>query len=775
MGQGPSTPQTNKTYINTFYSKSIPKTPKKKKTGFGVTKSFGIGNFLSALDDIKHSTVKDTTLLKYIRCNYYTASEYTEIDKNLLPKHMCKIRKTVNVGDTTIKGSTDSILKKLKFNTKKHGDDLDMYQFTLNKKQLRKLEETVNNILSSFSKSVIGGKIPGPIYVAYSKVLDYNGTYIERYCKKLLSKAKQNSDTYKFFNELLKQLKSNRNIIDKTIFKRYVWKGNVDLIILIPNMNNTNRIHTNMFDYYIHNTIVDNLVNNTYMNNIIPEDVSKYPKFFQKFAIKQQNFIHDSNNICELHGCTTLNGSGETLDNILPNYSSDPSTMRANAKQTKIFLPSKCLRPVDYVKNGYNPKGNDIRKNFNFNLNIDYTDIVFEMIFCLAIDCMFKTAEKKNGVANRWLNYINLLRKDPNLLQPDELCDDHIISHMNSYIFECIKGIPPPESDKEDQPSLAIKPIKIEKNHYSKWNDDIMKELAKRKKEFPGVQEYIYPFFQVNTDKLNIKTFNLPWGDRLLSDNDFISEGEAKSFIQSHNNRYKLFVNRVGQFGIKDGNRIKVLYNSFRYNNDTYTFTIQSDCKLAIKSENTVIYLIAITDKSDFKGPLSIIIDNNGNINIYDNGFNLIPLNKEFRIINNNFRSDIDTIKNKGLWYYITGNNGYNYDEYNKYGDDKYDKYKKCEWITSEVIRDTKNTKDTKNIEDSIDSIDSIDTIDTINTKDSIDTKNNINTIDTIDTINTKDTKEQILTYNEIVTESFTNQYDILSRFKQLHNIFLEK
>ena len=26
-----------------------------------------------------------------------------------------------------------------------------------------------------------------------------------------------------------------------------------------------------------------------------------------------------------------------------------------------------------------------------------------------------------------------------------------------------------------------------------------------------------------------------------------------------------------------------------------------------------------------------------------------------------------------------------------------------------------------------------------------------------------------------IVTESFTNQYDILSRFKQLHNIFLEK
>ena len=45
--------------------------------------------------------------------------------------------------------------------------------------------------------------------------------------------------------------------------------------------------------------------------------------------------------------------------------------MRANANQTKIYLPSKCLRPVDYVKNGYNPKGKDIRKNFNFSINVD--------------------------------------------------------------------------------------------------------------------------------------------------------------------------------------------------------------------------------------------------------------------------------------------------------------------------------------------------------------------------------------------------------------------
>lgn len=743
MGQGPSTPQTNKTYISSFYSLGGVSKPEQKKN------IFGFGNILSALDGIGYSTVKDTNLLEYIRCNYYTANEYTEIDKNLLPKHMCKIRKTVNVGDTTIKGSKDTILKKLKFNTKKHGDDLDLYQFTLNKNQLRKLEDTINDILTSFSKSVIGGKIPGPIYVAYSKVLDYNGTYIERYCKKLLNKEQEKinkqirknkerekkgksqkpikqSETYKFFSELFKQLKSNRNIIDKTIFKRYVWKGNVDLIILIPNMNNTNRIHTNMFDYYIHNTIVDNLVNNTYMNEIIPEDISKYPKFFQRFAKNQGNFIHDSNNICELHGCSTLGGGGEALETILPNYSSDTSTMRANANQTKIYLPSKCLRPVDYVKNGYNPKGKDIRKNFNFSINVDYTDIVFDMIFCLALDCMFKTAEKKNGVANRWLNYVNKLKTNPDSLEPDELCYDHIITHMNSYVYECIKGIPPTEN--EDQPSLAIKPIKVKKDQYTKWNNDIMKELAKRNSQFPGIQEYIYPFFKVKTSQLNISTFNLPWGERLLKNNDFLSEDESKSFIKSHNNRYTLFVSNNGQFGVKDGNNVKLWYNSYRYNYDTYTFTIQSDCKLAIKNTTATIYLITVTDKTNLKGPLSVIIDNSGKLIIYDNGFNVIRLNKTFTISNNNFKSDIESIHKNGLWSYITGDNNNNLNNNNLNNSNnnyKYSNDQKCKWIASEVITTLKDPL-----------------------------------------ISSKDP----LIYNEVITEQF-----ILNRFKRLHNIFLEK
>ena len=91
---------------------------------------------------------------------------------------MCKIRKTVNVGNTKITDENirEQILKTLKYDTKEHDDTIEMYQFTMNKAQLRKLEEIIDNILDSFAKNVRGGKIPGPIYVAYSKILDYNGS-----------------------------------------------------------------------------------------------------------------------------------------------------------------------------------------------------------------------------------------------------------------------------------------------------------------------------------------------------------------------------------------------------------------------------------------------------------------------------------------------------------------------------------------------------------------------------------------------------------------------
>jgi len=640
MGQGPSTPDTIKTTPNIFNTTKCPldNDIKKKKCN-------------------EYSTVNDTKLLKYIKCNYYTAKEYQDIDKNLLPKYMSKIRKTVNVGNTKIidNETRNELFENLKYDKEKHKDDMDIYQFSMNKEQLKKLEETIDNILDNLSKNVIGGKIPGPIYVAYSKILDYNGSYLTRYVD--TKKNDGNEIKRRFFTDLSKELKNNRTVVDNTIFARYVWKGNIDLIILIPNMNNLNKIHTNMFDYYINNQIVDYIVNNNFMNNIIPNDMSIYPKYLHKKIKKEFNFERDNNNICTFHGCNTQEHT-ENLDVILPIFSKDDSTMRNNVKSTKIYLPNKCLRTVDYVKNGYNPKGNEIRDKKLFNINVDYNDIVFEMIFCMAIDCMFENADKDFGVAKRWNNYIDKYNKNPNSLREDEICDDNIVKHMNTYIYECIKGTPPPKQEGEETPGLAIEPITIEKDHYTKWNDDIMKELARRKSIFPGIQQYTYPFFQFipNESKINDKIFYLPWGNRLLTNNEYLIENEFKTEIKSHNNVYSLFTNEYGQLGIKQNGRIKKWYSTFKFPRDNYGIKLTIGCKITVVNDkDSTILTLKITNQTDFKVPLSLIVDNNGSIIVYENGFKPINMTRPFTISSNSSANDIDTINKQGLWYYMTG------------------------------------------------------------------------------------------------------------------------
>ena len=86
----------------------------------------------------EYSTVNDTKLLKYIKCNYYTAKEYQDIDKNLLPKYMSKIRKTVNVGNTKIIDNEfrNELFENLKYDKEKYKDDMDIYQFSMNKKTM---------------------------------------------------------------------------------------------------------------------------------------------------------------------------------------------------------------------------------------------------------------------------------------------------------------------------------------------------------------------------------------------------------------------------------------------------------------------------------------------------------------------------------------------------------------------------------------------------------------------------------------------------------------
>ena len=62
-----------------------------------------------------------------------------------------------------------------------------------------------------------------------------------------------------------------------------------------------------------------------------------------------------------------------------------------------------------------------------------------------------------------------------------------------------------------------------------------------------------------------------------------------------------------------------------------------------------------ITNQTDFKVPLSLIVDNNGSVIVYENGFKPINMARPFTISSNSSANDIDIINKQGLWYYMTG------------------------------------------------------------------------------------------------------------------------
>ena len=198
-----------------------------------------------------------------------------------------------------------------------------------------------------------------------------------------------------------------------------------------------------------------------------------------------------------------------------------------------------------------------------------------------------------------------------------------------------MKGTPPPEKESEKTPGLEIETINSEKEQDEKWNDDSRKELARRKSIFPCIQQYIYPFFEVipNKSKINNKIFYLPWGNRLLTNNEYLVESEFKTEIKSHNNVYSLFTNQYGQLGIKQNGRIKKLYSTFKFPRDNYGIKLTIGCKITVVNDkDSTILTLKITNQTDFKVPLSLIVDNNGSVIVYENGFKPINMARPFTI-----------------------------------------------------------------------------------------------------------------------------------------------
>lgn len=707
MGGGQSTPETGKTYVE----------------------------FFKDLDKRQYSKVSGPN--KYL--NFLTCVNITSMEKDLkkiLPSYMHVDKRTIDIGEGNITyydqktkekilGDVCKYTKGIKDKFKiEEGTDIDIKQYTLTKGQVNELEDKIRDII------VGKGEIAGPIYVAYAKRMVYDGTYIERHARNM------GDEQDGFYQLLLSELRNpnNEERLKSSIFARYRWKGQVDVIIMFPNMNNVgnkNRLHTNIYDFKLNNyfmKVMANEVSEIEINNIrsmnpfkakgsilqgFPD--SAFRKILEKVSAmmdKKNNFERDQKNTCIYHGC--ISEEGEDLSKLIPAYSEKESTIMSNAKDKKVHLPQKCLRPFDYHINGYHPESKKYRKKFKYNKkgnfnyesphgleNVDYNDIVFEKIFTAAFNCMVEKHTKKQGVAKKW-NYINeevdkhkeksrkyedykrqkeaydrayeqykrdkehrkqkkkegiklpkprkpkkpKKVKDPGELkfEKEELVDENIIDHVDAYITQCIK-----DEDDEENEDLAVKPIKIKKDHYTKWNFDIMVELAKRNQNYPGIQEFVYPFFRFDINRspeVRRNTYYLPWGDGLLNLDQGLGEGEMLKEIKSFNNNYTLFVDDVGRIGIKSGNTVTKWLSqrtAMGGRRGSYVLLLSGEGFLKVLGIVSVDRGMGVYEESYkefnkisvatkiFNRPLSLLMHNNGEMKVYENGMRPVGSSNELK------------------------------------------------------------------------------------------------------------------------------------------------
>ena len=492
-------------------------------------------------------------------------------------------------------------------------------------------------------KSVAGtsplNKIPRPIYVMISKKLEYdeNESLIFGNCNKEIGAYSKGAITYDFIEQIDKKKpetfqgydadcfydkdkKYSKDDFDKYKFiydntnedieklktsslSSYKFKGNYEVIISIPNLNKDKRFFSSYFDYYKQNMFYNLIVNNNEFLNIIsidkniPESIKKlfkneaqydkFVEFYNSSSKRDYPLKNDLLSVCYELGCSSDNG--EDLQEIVPKISDNFDDRVNNAKGKAPYFPTKCLRTSFYKKN-----------------MIDYDDKEYK-------------EELKKKLMEKINNYKDNLEKIKRGEEPENQSGDNITDVLKNAAFN-FRNEKYNNKDRED---------------YSEdYNRKILSELAFRNNTVPGVQEIVFSVFKVNNsfEEINNITSVMPWGNILLEEGMVLPEGDEfnidKNTLKSFNKQYqiKIFLNKLCLF---NNNRfIRKLFDE-DFSSYTNRILIIDNGMLAIYANDEIgnkdnRFNINIIYNVNYKSPISLIIENDGRINIYDNGFNIV-------------------------------------------------------------------------------------------------------------------------------------------------------
>jgi hypothetical protein len=505
------------------------------------------------------------------------------------------------------------------------------------------IKSFISNHIKEIAPNMPHKKVPLPIYVIISKHLEYDDadTILQMECKddlinvindtKRYGEYKKAYDKpellgekpYNSFNNYCYKKKSGELLNDDDLQKKafiyknlnqdniellkgssissFKFKGTYEVIIYIPNLSKDFRYFPSFFEYGSQNRWMNLLINkDSKFLNVIPFrknyeqkiiDVIGKKKYdenvFYKSIINNLNnkdgeqypLIKDLTNICYDMGCTSQ--YGEDLEDIVPSVSKEYDTQLTNAKGKGPYYPTKCLRTNYYGKHMVTMSDDDKSELYDKILN------------------------EMNDFKN---NYENIEKG----VEPDKSSSTNIV--------DLLKG-------------TAARFRNEKYTDYSEnYNRKILSELAFRKNAYPGVQEIVLSAFRIKDDFLSEYTQFMPWGNILIDKDYVINDGDLidieNTSIKSFNKQYEIKL---------DSNAKLSLFSNGVKKRTIIDFSMSNYKKITIAFENGNINLYGYDsyDHNDNRysqyvgtsnaiGPLSIIIENDGNINVYENGFNVI-------------------------------------------------------------------------------------------------------------------------------------------------------
>ena len=494
-------------------------------------------------------------------------------------------------------------------------------------------------------------RLPLPIYIMIAKKIEYDGN-------------DKNANTVKVFldelddPEMIKNLENLQEAFKKTSMVKYTFQGKYAVVIYIPNlMKITKGKNTNKYTYFP--SLESASQQNKWMNFIVSKNSMYFRAVKQDYdytkevidkkgrdeywdmkeedrqelnkGIRKKNrdswehdlLYYELEKTCLNAGC--VSDIGEDFEELVPKYSQDGAEMDNNSKKKSPYYPSKCFQTKNY-------------KDYMF----DDSGLGEE-----------EAIEKKEKYAEEAIDLIKKKYKSAKQAKEDiengkEPGDDYFSGSFDSLIKTSVAEARSEVYDKAGKKA----------HQYSKaFNNNILKDFARRNNKYPGIPEMTYVLYKLDETNSDFKDMvhYMPWGKdcELLTQEYVLNEGELirmddvivdkktlntnvnQMALKSFNDTFKIkFNDNNGKLSVyKNNNNIGVLRGTNNINlKDYYNRTLK--CELNnihlygedIHGQNDNRGTLQLTIKDEkAKIPCSIIVDpKTGFLVIYDLGFNVV-------------------------------------------------------------------------------------------------------------------------------------------------------